>query len=378
MRSTHPRVRKVIICAAIGTCILFAFISFRKWSEPRYKGQRLGNWIESLRVYDTDYGFHPPASADAVKALRASGPAAIPYLVKWLSRPEPREDNGMRPLNKLTAFILIHIPLVERMLFPRHDPPIPSKDAVAWAFLVLGPEAKPAIPSLVKITDDTLHSMPASKQDVLPTNYESFHYALRSLAFVGADSVPALLMVATNFQGYHIQWEVIDDFREMGTNGAAAIPALIAWARDPDSWVRAAAVTSLGEIAQQPALVIPHLRAALKDSDWMVRRNAADALGGFGAEAAAAMPDLVVVMDDVNRQAQIEAARSIGIISAQAAIAMPPQARTLQAWDPRVRYEAAAALGNIGGRAAMDVLISMTNDPDEGVRERALDSLNHF
>jgi hypothetical protein len=299
MRFSDRRTRRIAIGAAIVTCILIAFVSVRTQSEPIYKGKRLGNWIPDLQKYETDSGFHPPADADAVKALRASGSAAIPYLVKWLSRPERMEDARVIRLNKLTA-ILIRVPFFERMLFSNYQPPIPSKDTVTLAFYVLGPKAKSAIPGLVKIADDALRSMPASKQDVLPRNYESFHYALQSLAFVGPDAVPALLSVATNFQGYHIQWEVINSFQYMGTNGVAAVPALLNWTRDKDSWVRAAAMRSLGEIGQQPRLIIPYLRAALKDQDWMVRRDAAEALGNFGAEAEAAVPDLVTTPDDVD------------------------------------------------------------------------------
>jgi HEAT repeat protein len=100
-----------------------------------------------------------------------------------------------------------------------------------------------------------------------------------------------MLTAVTNLQGVHHRWELIRQFGILESNGAPAIPALIAWAHDKDEWVREGAVSALGEIGQQPEAVVPVLRSvALTDPQWLERRDAAEALGSFGPEV---IPDLI-------------------------------------------------------------------------------------
>ena len=64
-----------------------------------------------------------------------------------------------------------------------------------------------------------------------------------------------------------------------------------------ENWLhRARAAEALGEIGTEAAAAIPALRAALHDRHVEVRRDTAEALGKIGPAAADAVPDLIVLL----------------------------------------------------------------------------------
>jgi HEAT repeat protein len=278
-------------------------------------------------------------AAEAIAAVRAIGPAAIPFLLKWI---QP----------------------------PCVDSTLPG--GAVESFKALGPVAKSAIPELAKILEK------ASKARSSMDDYSSVHDAAAVLSFLGPESVPVLLTAATNLHGRDFQWEVIEDLGHFGTNGVVAIPALIAWSRDTDAKVRLGAVNALGEIGEQPEEVVPVLLAALKDSDGLVRRDAAEALGSFGKDAKGAVPALIKALDDPDFQVQTGAIGGLGKIGDQLDIVLPLIIKKLHDDNRIVRRCAGFALGDIGNRAAFDALMKATDDPDGFVREAVFQSLNRI
>jgi hypothetical protein len=98
--------------------------------------------------------------------------------------------------------------------------------------------------------------------------------AAKALSYLGVDAVPVLLNAAINFQGQHIQWEVINDMANFGTNGAAAKPALSKWSQDSDAWVRLGALHAYVAIETNQSATVGFLLKALNDTNDLVRRDA--------------------------------------------------------------------------------------------------------
>ena len=332
-------IRILVICLilALVKAFLAPYIAFR-WrqhertnefrGEPVYNGKPLHEW--AIETQDQNPDFSPsPTAIEATKAVRAIGLAAIPWLIKW-TKP----------------------PIVNSML------PGGAEESLE----ILGAQAKSAIPELAKILNQR-------------DDYESWHSAAKTLSHLGPETIPILLNAATNLHGEHDQWELVQDFGNYGTNGVSAIPALIGWTKDTNSWVRAGAVDALGEIGMEPEKVIPVLRNALDDPDWMVRRDAGDAIGEFGKAAKDVLPDLIKATDDPDPQAQTGAINALGRIGEEPDVVLPLFANKMQSNDQTVRRMTAYALGNIGGQKAFDILMQSTDDPEGFVREVVFQSL---
>jgi HEAT repeat protein len=338
-----------ILAACIGLVIvawvLTPFISWR-WrqhdqtiafrnvfrGEPAYNGKPLHEWAMDTQD-EAITGEPSPLAIEAVKAVQTIGPAAIPWLIKWIK--PPVTDSRM-------------------------------PGGAVYALKALGPEAKSAIPELAEI----LRKPPLTMDD-----QSSLTEAAEALSYLGTDAIPFMLAAATNLQGQHIQWELIQNFGNLGTNGVSAIPALIGWTQDKDSWVRLGAVNALGNIGMEPKIVIPVLRKALNDSDDLVRRDAASALGNFEKMAADALPDLIKALDDPDFQVQTGAIEGLGRLGEQPEIVLPLLAKKMRSDNWVVRRVAAYALGDLGGQQAFDILMRSTDDPKGFVREAVFQSL---
>jgi HEAT repeat protein len=118
----------------------------------------------------------------------------------------------------------------------------------SMAFIVLGDNAKGAVPELVEMLEENLS--PESRSEVED-----------ALARIGPAAEPAL-------------------------------PLLLRAATNSNPRIRANALWALGQIQAQPQWCVPVLMRALGDSDDWARLSAAHALGGFGAEARPAVPQL--------------------------------------------------------------------------------------
>lgn len=358
-----------------------AYYCFSGAREPVYKGKPLSSWVVQLRDYESDSGFHPPTDSEAVQAIRAIGPRAVPHLLRWLPKPEATESKLTRLYIKLSQ-----VPVIRKVFFgtPR---PSPNPYEVVLAFRVLGRRAKGAIPELERIANTVIVR---DTPDVLwqsPQDRFAFERAVKSLGCLGPDSVPFMVELAKRLHGRYRSWE-LDVIAQIGwtrTNGAAAIPDLITWSQDSDSLVRSVAITSLGWVGKEPKVVVPALIAALRDSDdsqdgWRIKEEAAEALGAFGGEARDSIPVLINALKDRDWQTREAAITSLGAIceDRDRDVLAPLLAKRLEYDDGRNRHAAAAVLGRLGGKVAFDALMRATNDPDIWVREEVSSSLKRI
>lgn len=304
-------------------------------TEPVYDGWPLSECV----VYSGEQNLDGTLSTNAIKAangLHAIGAAAVPWLIKWIEN--PNSPTGMYVASTGTE----------------------------EAFKTLGPQATVAIPPLAKILNKKFASM---------DDYTSWHEAAESISWLGPAALPDMLTTATNLQGTDDQWELIQSIGNLGTNGEPAIPALIGWTSDTNSWVRTGAVTALGDIAMDPETVIPVLLRALKDPEPMVRSYASDALGNYGKTAQGAVPDLIQKATDADPQVRASAMMGLGEIGEPRHVVLPILITGLSDDDPTVRRMTAYALGEFGGQKAFEALIQATDDPAQTVREAVFQSL---
>ncbi|MDQ6631975.1 MAG: HEAT repeat domain-containing protein [Verrucomicrobiota bacterium] len=335
---TH--LRMVVFFLSVIACSLTLLVSCKKsysslkvsGPEPIYKGKPLRDWAMTTQ----NEGFDGPSAGaiEAIEAVREIGPKAIPFLLKWIQ--PPCEDSRL-------------------------------PGGAVGAFRALGTEANSAIPELTKLLDK--YKPPHSME-----SYGAWHCAVEVLSHMGTDALPVLLKTATNIQGQHIQWGLILRIGNFGTNGAPAIPLLIGWCHDNDSWVRLGAVNALGQIGLEPKLVVPVLRAALNDPDGLVKRDAAEALRSF-VEETSVVADLIKALDSPDWEAQSGAISALGRVREQKETVVPLIIKKLQDENRIIRRVAAFSLGELGGQQSFDALMQATDDRDGFVREAVFQSL---
>lgn len=236
-RRSRPKwLRTSIAPIIILLAVLGWFLARQVLREPVYGGKALSLW---LRTYAPSSPSVPGSREwkETDEAVRSIGTDCIPVLLDMLRQRDSQLKLRLVALARKQRVIRIHfVPAPERNI------------AASRAFIVLGDNARGAVPELAKMLDENL--APESRSAIED-----------ALAFIGPSAEPA-------------------------------IPMLLRAARSSNPRVRANALWALGEIHAQAQLCVPVLMHALSDSDDGARSSAAHALGGFGAEARPAVPQL--------------------------------------------------------------------------------------
>ncbi|MGO8839200.1 MAG: HEAT repeat domain-containing protein [Limisphaerales bacterium] len=291
--------------------------------EPVYQGKPLSAWADKVGKIEEYNG----APEDAVAAIRAIGPKAVPFLLAWMPHPGAEE--------------------------PVEGLPMGSDVEIAW--WALGPEGKSAIPALARLINRPRHTM---------DDYSVWTESAKAISYLGPDAIVPMLTAATNMHGQHELWELLHNFGNLGTNGVPAVPALIHWANDPDYWVRDGVVSALGGIGERPDLVVPILTNALHDSNWMVRRDAAEALGTFANDSDAVLPLLIkTVKDPPDWEARAGALSGLGKIQNKPDVVVPLITPFLYDDNNVIQRTAAYALRDLGSEAGYRALLQASNAP---------------
>ena len=209
------RILMVGFCFVVLVLLLLPYL-FVQWkrhgnansvrNEPIYNGKPLHEWAMDTQD-EAITGGPSPLAIEANQALQAIGPSAIPWLIRWIK--PPMTDSRM-------------------------------PGGAVYALKALGSQATSAIPELVKILNKPVVSLNDQSSQIS---------AAEALSYLGPDAIPFMLTAATNHLDPEIQSELIQNFGNLGTNGVAAIPALIAWAADKNTSVRVGAVIALGATA---------------------------------------------------------------------------------------------------------------------------------
>ncbi len=215
--------------------------------EPVYQGKRLGQWLETYSApYTTTYD---QQIRDANEAVRHIGTNGIPTLL-WLLQ---ARDSALK-------LKLVALARKQHWVKLNFTPAQVRRDQAVTGFAVLGSEARPAVPGLVRLCE----------RNISP---EARLAAVRALGFIGPGATGAVSLLV----------KVVT-----ATNAASGY----------GSEVRASAVTALGQIHAEPNLYVDALTNALNDADAVIRARAIWALGSLGEDARTAVPALFRLLED--------------------------------------------------------------------------------
>jgi len=142
-----------------------------------------------------------------------------------------------------------------------------------------------------------------------------------------------------------------------GSDGASAVPELIAALSDPSPEIRSSAAAALAQVGPKAASAVPALAKSLSDSSPHVRDIAAIALRSMGPSALGALPALVRALSDPVDFVRAPVAEALGAIGPAAKNAVPALGQRLLEKHEQgfVLTSVASALGDIG-TAATDAL----------------------
>jgi hypothetical protein len=243
--------------------------------DPTFKGKPLAYWARQYWGEPT-----PDQQAEAIQAITALCTNAIPELVAAIAYdPNPRArvvaavvGGAPRPLGNWLFYN-----------FGYDRKSLRTTDAVS-ALQALGPLAAPALPGLIKLTENPNLAIAAQ--------------ALLALSRMGTNGLPALLYAATNTAyPYRVQaLGRLSGMNYLGTNASPAIPALVLSCQEANPPLAIAAARALGDLAICPDLTVPVLTALLTNSTADVQAQAVKSLGRFGSDARPAVPALLSIL----------------------------------------------------------------------------------
>jgi len=189
--------------------------------------------------------------------------------------------SAVRPILLLTGLLLpwgilqaddrpVSVRVAEEVEFLDVDSP-GVRGRAAYELEKIGPEAKPAVKSLIRLLAD--HR--ASNSGAFPVPVS--HCAQQALLAIGSEGVESLI-AALSVQSADIRARSAGVLGGIGPKAAHALPTLTITARDLDENVRFASVVAIGRIASTAESVEAVLCEALRDHSRHVRAAAADAL----------------------------------------------------------------------------------------------------
>jgi HEAT repeat protein len=181
---------------------------------------------------------------------------------------------------------------------------------VAGVLEKFGPAAAAAVPDLLAIlADEKDGSMNAARAlaqiaprdaAVLATLIKALDRAdvrddvVMALGEIGPEArgaIPALLKVLPDSEKF-TRWSILLAFRAMGEDAKEAIPDIVRSLSDPAGDVRGAAAATLGRMHDHAAAAVPDLLKLVSDSEESVADQAITALGQIGAGAKSSKPVL--------------------------------------------------------------------------------------
>ena len=345
--------------------------------------------------------FRPAAGARHGKAGRAvaivlkignlgrHGADAVPVLENLLH--DPKDDLANQAARSLAQ---IGKPAVRTLAEASRNGNLTVSLRALWALSLIGPEAKDAVPTLVKLLDHEQERLRAA--------------ALYALGEMGppASETTEKIVKAMRTRSAMVRYQSVLAMGKIGTVALADLRSLL---QDDLPEVRADTACAVGLFGKHAKEAMPELQLALKDSSEEVRAMAVFSLGGMGNDAGAALPDIVKLLHDQDFQVQGAAfAASLSVGAGDPRLmpalreanrkgkwaapfilkqfgnnpgdAVAPLIKTLQGKDPAERLGAAWALGQIGlpARDAIPELRKALNDPQPQMRIVAMNSIREI
>jgi HEAT repeat protein len=237
----------------------------------------------------------PSTTQEATAAVNAIGTNALPTLLFWLSYEQGKAKDAAgwfldhAPLGKQTHRALaLRLHVQDQLLLP----------ALANSgFEILGTNAQPAIPQLVRIAKGERHQTIA-------------HRAVVALGRIGPPALPALTQLLSD-TNCPVRGAVVIEIAHFATNSPSVGPMILQLTSDPSPAVSCAAAGMVGNIGIPHELAVPVLVKALASQDTGTRRLAAFSLGQYTTQAVEAVPALRQLLLDPHYLARNSATNAL-------------------------------------------------------------------
>lgn len=358
------------------TLLCLVFVGLSLWSswpkgEPSWDGKTVSEWLVELAPDDgdritalpTQEFFKAQAALNerrkrAQRAIRQLGTKALPFTLSLLDDPPPQPTWLVWTAGKVNLNL------------PKPPSPALRMARAGYAFEALGTDARPVLPTLAALLQDTNKVWDAAD----------------CLASIGKAGVPLLLGGLTNTHEL-VREACFRNIGRVGTNASAAVPTVLAAVNDANPKVARAAAFSYPGMEPDKEKVISVLvlwaRSGTPLMHWAL--TGAKTVGIFrkphGAEIEPLLRELLRLAKEPDHKIQASAFSALGTFGELAANARPQAVAALQSGDTGVRLSACHALSAFRQQpeSSIPLLIELAhNDPDEIVRSAAVEGAAGF
>ena len=301
------RRQALVLLACLTLAVLFVVPLLTSEREPCYKGRTLSRWWDLRTAPEAS----PAVREESAEAIRKIGTNALPFLLRGM------RDEASHPRSRNLPLLLRLIPshiaankTISRLIS------VPVSQKARGIFVVLGPQASPAVPELAALLDAT-------------NNADIIRDAAYCLAAIGPAGVPPLIDALNKPQLPCCREAALILGRNgptdetsfaLGTNVVQAVPKLAKLASAKDSTLAKAAIKALGHIRMLPETALPAITNSLASTDPAIRQASIRALARFGAAAS-----MLPALNDADEAVRRTATNCLSLIAPLANTSRPAQ-----------------------------------------------------
>jgi hypothetical protein len=286
---------RVLPLIVLGLCVavVVALVHRLYDNEPRYRGQRLMDWVEQLDAPGAE-------QRQAQTAIHAIGTNAIPFLLRsvrqnaWQQNkvavwsklparmqeivPAPDSDYDLR-LNKVPiALSLFGGAALPSLITAAQDHNVDVQFVAVRAIGMMGPGGESALPTLIPLLAQT--------NEFIRTTVAS---AIGQIGPIRTQAIPALVAALPETAG---------TLGAIGPEAQAAVPALTALLDNPTEYVRLNAATALWQITHNTNLLYRVIAELEKRQGYANYKGFLHLLGEMGPAAKPAVPAILKSMNN--------------------------------------------------------------------------------
>ena len=327
-RDVRHRRRILQAILAVAVLSLLAWLLLRE-REPSYQGKKLSVWLEEARRRGeaSDLFNDAPIETRTATALRTMGADTLPTLLRMVQTRDSAYRRALVKLSEEQTWLWLHTRRIDdirietvhafAVLGPMAKPALPelaallrdqdsdvrllaafclgkigSAEAVpalqkyldgciritttkreekwlgAWALGAIGPAARPALPQLVVLTNDSDYMVQIAAQA-----------AIVRITGEGLGPWMQALQDTSNATNWLRAARIV---QFIGTNAAPAIPFLLLSLQQTNFAIQENALQALGHIHSRPELCIPALTPLLQSTNGFICTHTLESLRAFG------------------------------------------------------------------------------------------------
>jgi len=358
----------------------------REFQRESYQGKHTRDW--AMLMITTQAGSNRD---EAISALRALGPKAVPPLRRMLLESDKFYEKPVVQAARV-------LPAAQRRLLLQQLRPgqaMSHRLAALAAVAAIGPPAADAIPELVQSLANpngqirwdaarALGAMGETATGVLVsaatgTNAGMRHAAVFALAQVGTNPPP---VIATLFNATLDSDETVRTLAMyyVGQLALDATPMLLEKLGSTDPATQVAAMRALAGVRPQVRLITTNLLSLATNSSGNLRRQTIETMGALRVANSNSAAIMVSALDDPDPAIRLAAMNAVGQISWKTAAALPRLEDFTRSTNTLERGSATRALGLYGARAsnAAPAITLLLADPELEVRAAATNALGNI